>query len=86
MNIRFVLRCNFSAKSLKTHVNTRIDIDGKCLPIRVFFVFFLFFSSSSEKKEHALKQSLDFSLSPQAHHINITHTHKHANFLCLYTR
>lgn len=40
----FFPRCNFAAKSLKAHVNTRIDtVDGKCLPIRVFSVFFLLF-------------------------------------------
>lgn len=52
-------------------------------------MYSLFYFSSSEEKEHALKHSSDFSLSPLAHHSrththDILHRHKHANFLYLY--
>lgn len=74
-------RCNFAAKSLKAHVNTRIDIaDGKCLPIRVFSSV----SSSlhSKRKSTHWNNHLDFSLSPPAHRTH-TSTQAQANFLCL---
>lgn len=48
----FFPRCNFAAKSLKAHVNTRIDtVDGKCLPIRVFSVLFLFIRKERARTE-----------------------------------